>query len=217
MVACVAAFSGCSEDETNTPPAGAPTTSLSAGMSSVSDSGTTDSSGTGTGTGTDTGTTDGTTTDSGSTTADTSSSSTGGGTSGSASGSTGGTDGGSTGAVTDLLSGQFVDGSGGTYVPPFTCSIRFHAPGEIEPTTGVDSGFTLQQTFTIDSFPSDWVVTAQSSGGAINVGDTGYVTASCDTDGDFLNDDNVGGWYPTLPLDLVTVPAAGLDISIADL
>jgi hypothetical protein len=207
----LAPMSGCGEDDGsgNVPVAGAPTTSLSAGNQSAGASGDTS---------TGTGTTDGTTTDE-MTGGDTTS-----GTDTTGPGSTGGDDttastgAGSTGSpVTDLLSGQFVDGSSGTHVPPFTCAIRFFAPGQIDPATGNDTGFTLQQTFTVDAFPSDWTVTVQSAGGNIDVNDNGYVAAVCDTDGDLLYDDDVGGWYAALPLTQVTVPATGLDISVMDL
>lgn len=145
-----------------------------------------------------------------------SSSSTGAGaTEGTESGSGSATEGGTTGTTVDvLLSGRFINELGEAYPPPVTCSVRFYALGQIEPSTGVSSDVTLQQSFSIEQWPADWAITPQLAGDAIVPGDAGYITAICDTDGDGLTDDGVGGYYPALPLEPLSIPAEGLDIEI---
>lgn len=119
-------------------------------------------------------------------------------------------------AVRDLLAGVFVPAAEVDYTLPIQCAIRFHAPGLIEPSTGIDSGHTLLRSFPVAAWPSSFAVTAQETG-VLEPGDIGFVTAQCDVDDDGLLNDGVGGYWPGLPLEQVTIPATDLELVIGPL
>ncbi len=152
-------------------------------------------------------------------TATASSTATDGGSSGTGDGSSGGPSGtaGSTGqAPFTVISGRLLDGGGG-YALPITCLVRFHAPGQIEPATGVDTAVAFSRPFEVDAFPQSFALESADVPGLVEPGDTGFITVQCDIDDDEFYDDNAGGFYPTLPLGQITVPASSLDIQIGDL
>ena len=116
-----------------------------------------------------------------------------------------------------VISGEFVDGGGGVQVP-IECRIRFWAPGHIEPSTGVDTGEFLFQRggFVVDEFPQAYSI-SNDEVSMIDFGMVGYAGAQCDADANGQFDDDVGGFYPTLPLEQITVPSSGVDFAIAPL
>jgi hypothetical protein len=54
-------------------------------------------------------------------------------------------------------------------------------------------------------------------GDIVMPGDTGFISAECDVDGDNFFDDNAGGYFPSLPMTEVTVPASSIDIAVGPL
>lgn len=124
--------------------------------------------------------------------------------------------GGSTSAPFTALSGAFIDGGAG-FPLPIECAVRFHFVGDINPATGVDTGFVFSRPFTIMAFPQSFAITSEEISDVVVAGDTGFVTAECDVDGDNFFDDNVGGYYPSLPLVEITLPGSAIDIPISAL
>ena len=126
----------------------------------------------------------------------------------------------STGAPEEftVLDGAFVDGDAAVALP-IECRIRFYEPGQIEPSTGVEQGggylFQLGG-FVIDAYPQSFTVESASVP-TVEIGAEGYIAAQCSTDGDSLPDGMVGGWFPALPLQRVTVPASNIFIPIIPL
>jgi hypothetical protein len=125
----------------------------------------------------------------------------------------------STGAPEEftVMDGAFVDG-GAAVALPIECRIRFYEPGQIEPSTGVEQGGFLFQLdgFVIDAYPQSFTI-ENAAVPMIEIGAEGYVAAQCSTDGDSLPDGTVGGWFPGLPLQRVTVPASNVYIPIQPL
>ncbi len=120
----------------------------------------------------------------------------------------------STGVVLDtILSGRFLDGGGG-YALPITCTVRFHRPGEINPSNGVDTATTFSRAFEIDAFPQSFVITNDEIGGVVMLGDPGYITSECDIDGDNFFDDAVGAYFPSLPMTEISIPASSIDLTV---
>ncbi len=122
----------------------------------------------------------------------------------------------STGGTYVVLSGSFNDNGGG-YALPITCTVRFHLPGQINPSSGISTATTFSRPFTIDAFPQPFTIDSDEIGDVVVPGDTGYVTSQCDIDGDNFFDDNAGGYFPNLPLAEVTVPGSSLDIFVGPL
>lgn len=119
----------------------------------------------------------------------------------------------STGAPFTVLTGGFEDGLSG-FALPITCLVQFHLPGQIDPSSGQETAVAFSRPFTIDAFPQPFAIESDDVPGLVMPGDSGFVTANCDVDGDGLYDDNAGGYYPSLPLLEVTVPASSLTIPI---
>lgn len=115
-----------------------------------------------------------------------------------------------------VMTGSLHDGGGG-FALPITCAVRFHLPGTIEPASGVDTGFAFARPVTVDEFPQSFSISSVEAGGVVSPGDNGYITVTCDVDGDGLNDDNAGGYFPSLPLAEITVPASEVAIAIGSL
>ncbi len=128
-------------------------------------------------------------------------------------GSSSGDSGSSTGSPAVVVSGRFVDGDGG-YFLPIQCAVRFHGPDEINPNTGVEFDTTFSYPFTIEDYPQSFVVTIADIGGGVSEGDLGFVTAQCDVDGDNFFDDAAGAYFPTLPMTEVELPVSNLELSI---
>lgn len=121
---------------------------------------------------------------------------------------------GSTGALLDtILTGRFLDGGGG-YALPITCTVRFHRPGEINPSNGVEMSNTFSRAVEIDAFPQSFTITNDDIGGVVMLGDPGYVTSECDVDGDNFFDDAVGAYFPALPMTEISIPASSIDLTV---
>lgn len=120
----------------------------------------------------------------------------------------------SSGAVLDtILTGRFLDGGGG-FALPITCTVRFHRPGEINPSNGVDTASTFSRAFEIDAFPQSFTITNDEIGGVVMLGDPGYITSECDIDGDNFFDDQVGAFFPGLPMTEIAIPASSIDLTV---
>ena len=120
----------------------------------------------------------------------------------------------STGTVLDIiLTGRFLDGGGG-YALPITCTVRFHRPGEINPSNGVETANTFSRAFEIDAFPQSFTITNDDIGGVVMAGDPGYITSECDIDGDNFFDDAVGAYFPGLPMTEIAIPASSIDLTV---
>lgn len=177
-------FIGCGTDEPERNPP--PVGSAGGGPGGgVSGAGTTTDTDTDTGTGTDTALPTSTATDSGT---------------------------GTTGPF-PVLRGSFVDGGAG-FLPEFTCRVKFHSLGEINPSTGQETGVTFNAAFVIDAYPQSFEITSDQLGGIVEVGDVGFVTAECDVDGDQVFDDNAGAYYSGLPLTQITLPASSINLAV---
>ena len=120
----------------------------------------------------------------------------------------------SSGSVLDIiLTGRFLDGGGG-YALPITCTVRFHRPGEINPSNGVETANTFSRAFEIDAFPQSFTITNDDIGGVVMAGDPGYITSECDIDGDNFFDDAVGAYFPGLPMTEIAIPASSIDLTV---
>lgn len=115
-----------------------------------------------------------------------------------------------TSAQGPLLSGQLLDGPTG--LVPDTCRIRMHTLDSIDPGSGLPVDTAAEITATIQALPQMYVVDSVP-GGAIGVGDEVYVSALCDVDGDGVLD-NLGAYYPQIPLESVVLPAMGVDMTL---
>ncbi|MEM6291837.1 MAG: hypothetical protein AAGA54_11245 [Myxococcota bacterium] len=115
-----------------------------------------------------------------------------------------------------VLSGRFLDGNGG-YALPIRCRVLFHSPGQVNPSTGISTANLFSGTFVVDAFPQSFVISSDDIGGLVEMGETGFVTTECDIDGNNFFDDDAGGYFPSLPLVEVTVPASSLDLAIGPL
>lgn len=115
-----------------------------------------------------------------------------------------------------VITGRFNDGGGG-YALPIQCSVKFHRPGEINPTNGIETATTFSRPFIIDQFPESFTIMNTEIGDIVMPGDTGFISAECDVDGDNFFDDNAGGYFPSLPMTEVTVPASSIDIAVGPL
>lgn len=181
------ALAGCGNEGTEDPP---PVSSSSNGTLPVT------SAGTGTDTDTDTGTdSQGTMSASGPVTSSDSGSET-------------------AGQPFTVLRGGFTDG-GAMARLPIECRITFYEPGQIEPSTGETQGGFLFQLggFTIDMFPENFEIESTEVP-MVEEGVEGYIVAQCAADDDGLFDDGLIGYYPSLPLQRVTVPADNVFIPI---
>ncbi len=115
-----------------------------------------------------------------------------------------------------VLTGRFADGGGG-YALPIQCSVRFHLPGEINPSNGIETATTFSRPFVIDAFPQSFTIMSDDIGDVVAPGDSGFVTSECDVDGDNFFDDNVGAYFPSLPMVEVSVPASSIDLAVGPL
>lgn len=123
----------------------------------------------------------------------------------------------SSGSVLDtVFTGRFLDGGGG-YALPLTCTVRFHSPGEINPSNGVDTATTFIRAFEIDAFPQSFTITNDEIGGIAMRGDPGYVSSECDVDGNRIFDDDVGAFFPGLPMTEISIPASSIDLTVGPL
>lgn len=113
-------------------------------------------------------------------------------------------------AVYTILSGQFTDN--GSFLPPITCTVKFHLPGQIDPSSGLETDNAFTQAFVIDAFPQPFSITNEQVGNVVVMGDTGFVTSECDTDGDEFFDDGVGAYFPGLPLSEISLPASSIEL-----
>lgn len=115
-----------------------------------------------------------------------------------------------------VLTGRFTDGGGG-YALPIQCTVRFHRPGEINPSNGIETATTFSRPFVIDAFPQSFAITNEEIGDVVMPDDTGFVTSQCDVDGDNFFDDNAGAFFPALPMVEVAVPASSIDLAVGPL
>jgi len=115
--------------------------------------------------------------------------------------------------VYTVLTGRFNDGGGG-YALPIQCTVRFHRPGEINPSNGIETATTFSRPFVIDAFPQSFTIMSDEIGDVVVPGDTGYITSQCDVDGDNFFDDNAGAYFPSLPMVEVSVPASSIDLAV---
>jgi len=128
-----------------------------------------------------------------------------------------GTDDASTGpGIYAVLTGRFTDGGGG-YALPIQCTVRFHRPGEINPSNGIETATTFSRPFVIDAFPESFTIMSDEIGDVVVPGDPGYITSECDVDGDNFFDDNAGAYFPSLPMVEVSVPASAIDLAVGPL
>ncbi len=112
-----------------------------------------------------------------------------------------------------VLTGRFNDGGGG-YALPITCTIRFHRPGEINPSNGIETATTFTRPFLIDAFPQSFTIMNDEIGDVVAPGDPGFISSECDIDGDNFFDDGAGAYFPALPMVQVSVPASSIDLAV---
>jgi len=114
-----------------------------------------------------------------------------------------------------VISGRFR--SQGEGVPgQIQCRVLFHRPGQINPATGVATGSAFGRAFPIDAFPQSFAITSTEVGGAVERGETGFISAECDVDGDNFYDDQTGALFAGLPMQEVTVPVSSVDLLISN-
>ena len=111
-----------------------------------------------------------------------------------------------------LLAGQILSGDP-TITTPLNCALRLFEPGGIDPATGNVIQIGLQIPVTVQQFPTAYQVSIDDAAGVIGPGQAVYAAVTCDVDGDGLFD-NVGGFYPALPLELFQLPATGIDVEL---
>jgi hypothetical protein len=114
-----------------------------------------------------------------------------------------------------VLSGSIL--SDDTLFPlPMNCSVRMHEPGAVDPGTGLSSGALLDVPVTLEGPQQLYDIGLDQVQEIVNQGDLVYVEVRCDVNGDGAFDD-VGGWFPLLPAEIVELPAEDIDLVIGDL
>jgi hypothetical protein len=116
-----------------------------------------------------------------------------------------------------VIAGAFIQGNAAVNLP-IGCRIAFYEPGQVEPSTGIAQGGFLFQLggFTVDAYPQSFAIESAQTP-MVEYGVEGYVVAECDADNDGVFDDDLVGYYPELPLQLVTVPASNIFIPISSM
>ena len=109
-----------------------------------------------------------------------------------------------------LLAGRLLDGPAG--VEPVTCYVRIHLLDSLDPGSGLPLDSVVEQPVEVLGLPQAYAIDSASVD-AVGAGDTVYVSATCDVDGDGALD-SVGAWYPDLPLQPVDLPASGIDMAL---
>lgn len=111
-----------------------------------------------------------------------------------------------------LLSGRVLAGAP-NIVTPLNCALRLFEPGGIDPATGNIVDVALQVPLTVQQLPHPYQVGINDAAGVIMPGQAVYATVTCDIDEDGLFD-NLGGFYPQLPLELFQLPSTGIDVEL---
>ncbi|MEM9453587.1 MAG: hypothetical protein AAGF11_05380 [Myxococcota bacterium] len=109
-----------------------------------------------------------------------------------------------------LLTGRLLEGS--AQLIPNSCQIRLHTPESIDPATGFAVDTAVEVTTNVLNLPHMYSV-YEPPDMAIGIGDEVYVTTQCDSDGDGTLDP-VGGYYPQLPMEPVSLPDMGIDMAL---
>lgn len=109
-----------------------------------------------------------------------------------------------------LVSGQLLDGP--SKLVPVTCYLRLHVLESLDPGSGLPLESIYEGGVPISALPQPYVITTAQAD-LVGPGDTVYVSTICDVDGDGAPD-SIGGWYPSIPLEPVDVPASNIDMTL---
>lgn len=120
----------------------------------------------------------------------------------------GGVSGPETGGPNPLISGHILDGPAG--VVPMTCMIRLHTFESLDPGSGLPIDIAYEAVSTVQDLPQFYAINVVPDG-IVGEGDDVYVSTRCDVDGDGALDD-VGAYYPQVPLETVLLPAQDIDL-----
>ncbi len=115
-----------------------------------------------------------------------------------------------TGSVDALLTGTILPGTAG--IVPTGCYITLYRDDVVDQDTGIPLNPIYTELVTIRVLPQDYAIPSVPTED-VSAGDSVYVGASCDTDGMGPPDD-VWAWYPQLPVEAVTLPVDGIDLSL---
>lgn len=119
--------------------------------------------------------------------------------------------GGSTTAGSEVLvSGQLLDGP--AELVPLVCYIRLHVLDSLDPGSGLPLESVYEGGVPISALPQPYTITTAQAD-LVGPGDAVYVSTICDVDGDGAPD-SIGGWYPSLPLQPVDLPASNIDMTL---
>ncbi len=111
-----------------------------------------------------------------------------------------------------LAVGEIAIGDG-AWTPPLPCVVRFYLADQLDPDTGVAMEWEAEIPIVIDAFPFTYMLTRNDVPATVDFGTEGYIGTRCDFDGDEQLD-NVGGFFPELPAELVTLPAPDVDMAL---
>ncbi len=114
------------------------------------------------------------------------------------------------GLVTTLISGLLLAGTTG--VTPTSCLVRLHELDSLDPGSGLPVEIAAEISVDVDGLPQPYVM-EDMAGFLVGPGDQVYVSALCDVDGDGAPD-NLGAYYPQVPLEPVLLPAGDIDLTL---
>lgn len=123
---------------------------------------------------------------------------------------TGDASGSTTSGTVPLLSGQLLDGS--AELVPVACYVRVHLLDSFDPGSGLPIQSVYEERVMLRALPQAYAIASVPSG-LVGPGDSVYVTTVCDVEGDGIAD-NVGGYYPGIPVEPVLLPAVEIDLTL---
>lgn len=111
-----------------------------------------------------------------------------------------------------LFSGELAEGDGGWDLP-MSCALRFFVGDQLDPVNGVSTEWEAEVLLEIDAFPYLYSIGNDEVPATVANGSMGWVGIRCDFDGDGMND-NVGGFFPQLPAQQITLPRDDIDMTV---
>lgn len=103
-----------------------------------------------------------------------------------------------------VLSGEIGMGVG-NWTTPMPCSVRFFLEDQLDPQDGASTEWEAEIPIVIEEFPHALTVMYDDLPDTLGAFSETYIGIRCDFDNDGIND-NVGGFHPGLPAELVTLP-----------